>query len=118
MQRIRLEQAGAGMVLARKVENAKGMVLCAEGTVLTAALLERLGRSGVTHVTVEGRPVETEGGPTLEEELEALERRFSSVAGDPLMEAIRERVASLVRRRYQREEAEAGDGGAVEQPQG
>ena len=115
MQRIRIDQAAAGMVLARKVENAKGMILCGDGTVLTDTLLERLERSGVSHLTVEGRPVAEQEGPSLREELEALDARFAGTVGEPLMEAIREMVAARIRERHGLEEGTEAEGDVAQE---
>jgi hypothetical protein len=100
MRRIELSQAAPGMVLARNVENDKGMVLCTTGTPLSDALLGRLENVGVSHVSVEGHPVSVEGETSLAQEMEALERRFEKVDTDPLMLKIRELLRKQLKLRY------------------
>ena len=74
------------MRTAREVRDEKGRVLCPAGTVFTPELLERLGKMGVDYVTVEGHPVEFSWEKSLEEELAALERRFSAARHPFLLE--------------------------------
>ena len=71
--------AEEGMILAKPVENEKGMVLCAEGTPLTGAIIERFNQMAIPEIYIEN-----------EEELseedfirlkERLEKRFV-LAGD------------------------------------
>jgi len=86
MQKILVAQAAPGMVLGRDVETAEGRVLCGKGTELSSALIERLKRMEISHITVEGHPVPEEGGRTLKEELALIEARFSKVKDiTPLM---------------------------------
>ena len=61
MQKIPLSLAKAGFVLAKPVLRDNGMVLVAEGTELTEALLARLASMEVASLTVEGAPVDMEG---------------------------------------------------------
>lgn len=93
MQTIPIALAAPDMVLAREVkraDNPQGPPICGKGTVITAALLERLRNLGVKTLTVEGRPVELEGEKTLDDMLADLDRRFSKVEGNPLMQRLRE----------------------------
>lgn len=96
MQDILTAMAGEGMILAKDVETGEGRVLCGKGTVLTANLIERLKRMEISHVLVEGHPVQVEGEKTLDEELHDLELRFSRVKDiAPLMylkKKLRERL--------------------------
>lgn len=86
MQDILTDMARDGMVLAKDVETAEGRVLCGKGTVLSENLIERLKRMEISHITVEGHPVEVEGEKSLEEELADLDERFSKVKNvAPLM---------------------------------
>ena len=45
--------AEEGMVLARSVENEKGMILCAEGTPLTGDIIERFNQMAIPEIYVE-----------------------------------------------------------------
>jgi len=57
MQKISLDQASAGMVLAVDVMTPDGRVLASEGTPLDDAMLRRLALAGVTKLVVQGKPV-------------------------------------------------------------
>jgi len=85
-----------GMVLARDVETPDGRVLCGKGTQLSTAMLERLKQMDITHVVVEGHPLQLEGEKSLQDELRDIEKRFSRVTDTPplmyLMKKIQERV--------------------------
>jgi hypothetical protein len=61
MQKIPLELAGAGMVLEKPILRDNGLVLVAEGTVLSEALIGRLRTMEVEFVVVQGRPVDLDG---------------------------------------------------------
>ncbi|MDR0239793.1 MAG: hypothetical protein LBI88_06135 [Deltaproteobacteria bacterium] len=57
MQKISLDQASAGMVLAIDVMTPDGRVLASEGTPLDDAMLRRLALAGVKKLVVQGKPV-------------------------------------------------------------
>ena len=92
MQEIVTALATEGMVLARDVETPQGRVLCGKGTNLTAELVERLKRMEITHIAVEGHPVNIEGEKSLQEELEELDRRFSRVEDTPPLMYLKKRI--------------------------
>jgi hypothetical protein len=79
MQQILTAQARAGMVLAKDVLTPEGRILCGKGTELSEALLERLARMEILHITVEGHPVQVEGEKPLPEQLREIDRRFQRV---------------------------------------
>ncbi len=109
MQSISIALAADGMVLAQDVRvsnQASSRILCGKGVALTSSLIGRLRQLGIESVTVEGHPVKIEGEQTLDEMLAALDRRFSRVAGDPLMMRIRE----MYRRRILRSMGEDAGG--------
>ena len=92
MQQILIAQAGEGMVLAKDVETEEGRVLCGKGTELSGCLVERLRKMDVTHVTVEGHPVEDENEKSLEEELNDIRRRVSRVKHIPPLVHLKKRL--------------------------
>ncbi|MBT3351541.1 MAG: hypothetical protein HOC91_10300 [Nitrospinaceae bacterium] len=102
MQRIKVEQATLDMVIAQPVENSSGQVLCAKGTALTDALIMRLERLDITHVTVEGHPVD-DGKPvkTLEEDLADLDHRYRSVMDNKLMAALKMVVQKHIKKKHE-----------------
>ena len=88
MQKIPISLAKPGMVLAKEVRKEEDDVsppICGKGLVLTESLLSRLDKMGIQAVAVEGHPVEMEGDKTLDELLNALDKRFSKVMDEPLM---------------------------------
>jgi hypothetical protein len=101
MQLIPIALAQPEMVLAREVvrpDNPSGPPICGRGMVLTASLIARLRQMGVKSLIVEGHPVVIEGEESLEVMLDALEHRFSKVAGDPLMDFLKVTFRSVISR--------------------
>lgn len=93
MQNIPITLAAAGMVLARDItrpDKPDGPPICGKGLVLSDSLLDRLRNMGIQSVAVEGRPVTLEGEATIEEALEALDRRFRKSKGDPATMKLRD----------------------------
>lgn len=88
MQKIPLQLARAGMVLARAVfrnDNPAGNPVCGKDLVLTESLIRRLETMEVNSVYIKGHPVWQPGDPTLDEILHDLDLRFEKVRQDPLM---------------------------------
>jgi hypothetical protein len=92
LQKILTTQAREGMLLARDVETPDGRILCGKGTELTGIILERLKKIDVIYLTVEGHPVQEQGQKTLQEELLAIEERFSRVKHIPPLMYIKKRI--------------------------
>jgi hypothetical protein len=92
MQKILTAQAAEGMVLARDVETPDGRILCGKGTELTASLLERLRKMEISHIAVEGHPVQEPGQKSLQEELQQIEERFSRVKHIPPLMYLKKRI--------------------------
>ena len=93
MQTIPIAKAEAKMVLAKDVkrpDNPNGPTLCGKDVLLTSSIIMRLRDLGIQTLTVEGHPVWLDGDISLEEQLEALERRFKKVANNPLMLKLKE----------------------------
>jgi hypothetical protein len=93
MQTLPISMVTPGMVVAKDVRKdgeATGRVLCGKGVNLTESLILRLKGMGIESLTVEGRPVKIEGEQSLEDMFAALDRRFSRVAQDPLMQKVKE----------------------------
>ncbi len=89
MQKINLDQAQAGMTLARAVTNEKGITLCGEGTALTDSLIARLEKVAIHRLVVEGHPVD-DGSEELSPETkrEVIMERFRHARKNPLNNAI------------------------------
>ncbi len=92
MQQILSGQAEEGMILAQDVMVSEDRILCGKGTVLTAALLARLIKMDIMHVTVEGHPVDVPGEKSLKAELRDIEARFSLVTKVPPLMYIKKRL--------------------------
>ncbi len=93
MQRIPLSLAQPGMVVAREVAGKDGKVLCGAGIELTGDLIQRLSRTGISSVVVEGHPVSLPGEKGLKERLRELDARFSRVKEDPVLRALMKLIA-------------------------
>jgi hypothetical protein len=93
MQRLPLKLAAPGMILAREITTHEGQVLCGTGTELTTQLLQRISKSGILFVTVEGHPVPLPGEESLGEKIKGLEDRFSRVKDDPVLRALMKVIA-------------------------
>lgn len=97
MQKVPINLVKPGMVLAKPIVNDVGMPLCAEGTELTAALIDRLKKMNVSLLTLKGNPVEM-GRPAKspEEQIREMSARFAHVQGDPIMDTIREAIEQAI----------------------
>ncbi len=79
-KRIPSKDAEEGMTLAKAITNDKGMILCAEGTSLTADLIDNLQQKEIVNIYIESSKEMSE-----EEYLasrQKIEKRFSA-SGDP-----------------------------------
>ncbi len=83
------------MKLEKEAITPEGQVLCGAGTELTAELVLRLEKQGVSVLTVEGHPVTLPGEKSLNERLRDLEYRFSKVNKDPVLKAVKKLIAEL-----------------------
>ncbi|MFH1215262.1 MAG: hypothetical protein V1706_02040 [Pseudomonadota bacterium] len=92
MQQILSLQAAEGMVLAKDVNTPDGRVLCGKGTSLTASMIDRFVKMEVSHITVEGHPVQIEGEKSLEQELADIDKRFARVKHVPPLMYIRKKI--------------------------
>lgn len=80
MQKIPISLAAPDMVLARDLfrnNSPAGIPICGKGTALTTSLLSRLQQLGIQSIYVEGHPVRQEGDLSPEEQMVALDKRFS-----------------------------------------
>jgi hypothetical protein len=97
MQKVPITLVKPGMILAKPVINEKGMPLCAEGTELSANLIDRLKKMNVNTLTLKGHPVDLgESEKTTQEKLQDLTERFSRVEGDPIMDKLKDAIASAI----------------------
>jgi hypothetical protein len=76
-----MAEAAPGMTLARPIRNAEGAILCPAGMVLTPTSIQRLEKTGVETFYVEGGE---DDGPTPEERIAQLSRRFMGIS-EPIM---------------------------------
>ncbi len=104
MQKIPLDKAEAGMILAKPIARENGVVLMGEGTELNEQLIERLQNLDIQKVTVKGRPLGGDDEKPVETLYAELEERFSIVSSDKLCTQIKDIIKKDIKRR--REEAE------------
>jgi len=101
MQKIPLQLARAGMVLARPVfrnDSSAGNPICGKDTLLTDSLISRLEAMEVKALFVKGRPLRQPGEPTLDQMLVDLDLRFEKVRQDPLMSKLHSIYAEYLTR--------------------
>lgn len=112
MQKVPIELAKPGMVLAKSVTSDAGMALCGEGTELTETMIERLKQKNISHLTLKGHPVDLGGeSKTREQKMEELTARFSRVQEDPLMQKVLSAAQSaLAALEAEREADDAAEG--------
>lgn len=94
MRQVDVKFLRPGQVLADRVCNAAGAVLCPLGYTLTEQAIERLENARIESVWIEGSakpPVD------VTESLAQLDRRFNGVEDPVLLE-----IRALIRRRYER----------------
>lgn len=97
MQKIPIHLAEPGMVLAKPIISEAGMQLCAEETVLTASIIERLKKMQIIQVTLKSNPVDSAvKPPSNAESVKELNGRFSKVKNDPLMEKLRAAIETAL----------------------
>lgn len=96
MQKIPLNLAKPGFVLAKPVARSDGMVVAPQGAELTESLLDKFEMMGVEQVVVEGDPVKTEGvasGTNYDLRLQRLDHLFRHHAEDPWMNQVKALLA-------------------------
>ena len=97
MQKVPITLVEPGMILAKPVTNEKGMPLCAEGTELSATLIDRLKTMNIGTLTLKGHPVDLgDAEKTTQEKLQDIAARFSRVEGDPIMDSLKDAIASAI----------------------
>lgn len=97
MQKIPLNLARPGMVLAKPVLRDNGLVLVAENTELSESLLQRLERMDIETITVQGHPVDLgDGGEnTYAQRMSRLEHLFRRHGQDAWMLKVREHTRAF-----------------------
>ena len=99
MQKIPLDKATDGMVLAKPIERENGVVLMGEGTELNEQLIERLRNLDIQKVTVKGRPLGGDDEKPVEILFAELEERFSNVSSDKLCSQIKDIIKKDIKQR-------------------
>lgn len=92
MQKIPLNLAKAGYVLAKPVARNDGAVVVSQGTEITQSLLDKLDMMGIESVVVEGEPVQMDGvssGTNYDVRLQRLDHLFRGHASDPWMQQVK-----------------------------
>ena len=98
MKKVPIQEALPGMVLAKPVTNASGLIVAAAGLPLDEALIAHLERMGKAAVYVDSAPGE-EPSKSLEDLERELNARFRKVQGDPELTRIREAIRRHLRGR-------------------
>ncbi|MBN2299373.1 MAG: hypothetical protein JXM72_12305 [Deltaproteobacteria bacterium] len=110
MQKVPIDLAAPGMILAKPVTNEKGMPLCAEGTELNANLIERLKKMNVSALVLKGHPVDLGiEEKSTDEKLQEMDAKFARLEGDPIMNRLRDAIASAIASEGIDEKEDAGE---------
>jgi hypothetical protein len=97
-QRVKIEEAVAGLKLAKPVTSTNGMVVLGVGSELTDGLIERLKKMGTTAVCVEADPVLMQtAAKTVEQLQQEVRHRFRNTQGDPVMQRLQDAIAQHLR---------------------
>ena len=92
MQKIPLSLAKPGMILAKPVARPDGIAVAAAGSELSQGILDRFDSMGVSHLVVEGEPVQLDGAPggtSYDKRLERLDYLFRKFPDDKWMGQIK-----------------------------
>ena len=90
MQKIRLSQAKAGMLLASDVATADGRTLASAGSPVDDAMLRRLDLAGCVKLVVQGKPVPgADMGYNVQARMERLEYLFRAHKDHEFMMALK-----------------------------
>lgn len=101
MQRLPLSYIKPGMKTYEEVVDSQGRVLCGKGIEITEEMLKKFQELGINYITVEGNVVKLPWEKTLEEELVELERRFSEVKEESLLQ-IKEIIKELLYEKFKK----------------
>lgn len=104
MQKIPLDKATEGMILAKPIARENGVVLMGEGTELNQQIIERLKSLDIQKITVQGRPLGGDDEKSVELLCAELEERFSLISSNKLCLQIKDMIKKDIKRR--REEAD------------
>lgn len=117
MQKVPINLAAPGMILAKPVTNEKGMPLCAEGTELNANLIERMKKMNVQTLVLKGHPVDLgDREKSTDERLQEIKARFAHLEGDPIMDRLRDAIVSAIASEGMHDAGTQPDDGEHEEP--
>ncbi|BCS86924.1 hypothetical protein [Pseudodesulfovibrio sediminis] len=110
MQKIPINLAAPGMMLAKPVTKENGMTIMAEGMELTESLISRLESMKIERITVKGNPVDMGGagsGTKWGERLERLDVLFRKHPKDKWMMRVKGRMGQYFQIKAAAQEAKA-----------
>jgi len=97
MPRIALNKLQPGMRLAKPVTNNNGLVMLAEDTELTRALIDKISDMDIAGVYIQGM---TQPDTPKEEMIAGLEQRFKNVENEPYMDLIKQALKEHIEGLY------------------
>ena len=100
MQRIKIEEAEEGMVLAKPVLSEQGTVLCSEGAELSEVMISTLKKRDIVRLKVVGHPIERPDEKPLDELLKDVSIRFSRVENDVSTLKIKKIISRQIKEEY------------------
>ncbi len=111
MKVIPIENAKAGTVVSEDVLNDKGNILVREGTELTESMIKKIRSLGISVISVNEEDSKKGDNKDSSESfapLEELDKRFSNVREDPIMEEIRYAVLEYIEEKEKNEPHKTG----------
>ena len=110
MQKIPIDLATPGMILAKPVTKGNGMTIMAEGMELSQSLIDRLGNMNVDRITVQGHPVDMGGagaGTKYAERVVRMDHLFRRHKPGSWMDKVRVRIKQYFQIKAAAQEARA-----------
>ena len=97
MPRIALDKLQPGMRLAKPVTNNNGLIMLAEDTELTRALINKISDMDIAGVYIQGM---TQPDTPMEEMIAGLDKRFKNVENEPFMDLIKQALKEHIEGLY------------------
>jgi len=93
---IRVDESAISAILSRDVKDERGDVLCSGGDRLSARLIVKLKRAGISDVYVRREP-RPERKRDVDKRLSQLDERFARVNANPVMHALKCMIAEQIK---------------------
>ena len=99
MPKINVDEAKSGMITSRPVSNENNIIILKENTELTDSIIDRLKKMGIEYIFVK---TEKRFSKSREDTLNEVEKRFSRVVNNPIMDKLKRIVKEHIEELYDR----------------